>query len=43
MLSRQQDYLGYKLEKEQIILKEQDNRLVYYREITTIIVIEDNY
>ena len=40
-LSRQQKYKGYKKEKSQAILKEENKYLIYTHEIATIAILED--
>ena len=43
MLSRQQEYKGYKKERPQAILREEDRYLTYTHEITTITILEDYF
>ena len=43
VLSRQQEYKGYKKERPQVILKEEDRYLIYTHEIATIVVLEDYF
>ena len=40
-LSRQQEYKGYKKERPQAILKEENRYLIYIHEIATIAILED--
>ena len=41
MLSRQQEYKGYKKERSQAILKEENRYLTYTHEIATIAILKD--
>ena len=41
VLSRQQEYKGYKKERSQAILKKENRQLIYTHEIATIVVLEN--
>ena len=43
MLSRQQEYKGYKKERPQAILKEENKYLIYTHEIATIAILENYF
>ena len=43
VLSRQQEYKGYKKERPQAILKKENKYLIYIYEIATIAILEDYF